>query len=503
MPPTATIKIAADQPGPVISKHIFGHFAEHLGRCIYDGLWVGPESDVPNVRGWRSDLVHALRTIKIPNLRWPGGCYADDYHWRDGIGPRKNRPRRINAHWGGVIDDNSVGTHEFLDLCEQLSCEPYLAGNVGSGSPGELREWVEYVNAVEGSLADERTKNGRSAPWNVRLWGVGNENWGCGGHMRPEYYADQFWRYATYVRSYPNAPAVRIACGPNEDDYNWTEVLMREASVERFGFNALEGLSFHNYTVPGGWKNRQPASPVTTEGWNEVMALGWRMDELVQKHCEIMDNYDPAKHVALVVDEWGSWYKVEEGTNPRFLFQQQTMRDAVLAALTLNVFVDHCDRIRFANLAQVVNVLHSVALTEPDGGRLVLTPTWHVFDLYSVHQEANRLSTEVETVYNTYGERPFPQVSSSASLDKEGRVNILVTNTHPLDAVETSIAIAGREIMQVNARAITTPNLSSCNTFEQPNTIVAEKYPGVSVGGGRLEFTLPSASVMSLVVDVT
>ena len=298
----AKLHIAANQPGPVISRHLFGHFAEHLGRCIYDGLWVGEDAKVPNVRGWRSDLVAALREIKIPNLRWPGGCYADDYFWRDGIGPRSQRPRRVNAHWGSVIDDNAVGTHEFLDLCEQLGCAPYLALNLGSGSPREMREWVEYVNAPAGTLADERATNGRKEPWHVTLWGVGNENWGCGGHMRPEYYADEYRRYATYVQDYQNAKSLRMACGPNEDDYHWTEVMMRECAQPLYGFDPMNGLSLHYYTLPGGWANKAQATPFDHNGWNEVMALGWRMDELVRKHSAIMDRADPEKKVALLVD---------------------------------------------------------------------------------------------------------------------------------------------------------------------------------------------------------
>ncbi len=498
MIPNATIQINTVESGPTISRHIFGHFAEHLGRCIYDGLWVGPESTVPNVRGWRSDLVEALRAIKIPNLRWPGGCYADDYHWRDGIGPSQQRPRRINAHWGGVIDDNAVGTHEFLDLCEQLDCEPYLAGNVGSGTVRELREWVEYVNAPEGTLADERAANGRKEPWNVRLWGIGNENWGCGGHMRAEYYADEYWRYATYVQDYPNASTFRVACGPNEADYNWTEVMMRECTKPRFGFSAMDGLSLHNYTIPGGWENMHSATSVTTDSWNEVMALGWQMDELVRKHSAIMDQHDPDKKVAMIVDEWGAWYQAEEGTNPRFLYQQQTVRDAVLAALSLNVFIENCERVRFANLAQIVNVLQAIVLTEPEGGRLVLTPTWNVFALYAVHQDAQRLPLKIETAQLSHEAGAFPQVSATASRAVNGEINITLTNTDSAQPVEVTLSLVGATFDNVKARVVASPELAACNTFDQPRTITTSDLADVSLSGDQATLTMPAASVVSL-----
>lgn len=494
----AQLQLATDQPGPVISRHIFGHFAEHLGRCIYDGLWVGLDSPVPNVRGWRSDLVEALRAIKIPNLRWPGGCYADDYDWRDGIGPTEQRPRRINAHWGGVLDDNAVGTHEYLDLCEQLGCQPYIAANLGSGSPREMREWVEYVNAREGTLADERVANGRKEPWKVKLWGVGNENWGCGGHMRAEYYADEYRRYATYVQNHPDAPAMRMACGPNEDDYNWTEVMMRECFKPLFGFEAMDGLSLHYYTVPGGFGDQQPATIVDPDRWADVMALGWRMDELVCGHSEVMDRHDPEKKTALLVDEWGAWYQPQKGSNPRFLFQQQTMRDGVLAALNLNIFIDHCERVRFANLAQVVNVLQSVALTEPDSGRMVLTPTWDVFKFYSGHHEAKRLPVTVECAELTHGGRKYPQISATASLSETGEINVTLANTDPVNDVDLSFAIAGVSTKKLRAQVLTSPELSACNTFEQPRTITPKDWAGVQVKGDHVTATISAGSVASL-----
>lgn len=491
------LTLHAGTPGPVIDPHIFGHFAEHLGRCIYDGLWVGEKSPVPNTRGWRNDLVAALKQIRVPNLRWPGGCFADDYHWREGIGPREKRPRRINAHWGGVIESNAVGTHEFLDLCEQIGCEPYLAGNVGSGSPRELREWVEYCNAAAGTLADERAANGRAAPWKVRLWGVGNETWGCGGNMTAEYYAGEYRRFATYVRDFPNAPVYRVASGARNDDYHWTEVMMREAFKGPLGGPMLQGLSVHYYTIPGpeAWPPRHPATGFDLTGWKDVMALGWKMEELVRGHRAVMDRYDPTAKTALVVDEWGSWYAPEPGTNPGFLYQQQTVRDAVLAALNLNIFINHCERVRIANLAQTVNVLQAVALTEEGGGRLVLTPTWHVFALYAAHQGAKRLRVETTTKNLKYDGREYPAISATASLAADGAINLTLCNTDSENPVELELVLEGRPPTVPTAQVIAAEQLTRCNTFEQPRAVVAKPLDRVWAKGFAMHAILPPGAV--------
>ena len=492
------INVHVDEPGPVIDRHIFGHFAEHLGRCIYDGLWVGEHSPVPNVRGWRSDLVAALKQIRVPNLRWPGGCFADDYHWREGIGPREKRPRRINAHWGGVVDDNAVGTHEFLDLCELLGCEPYLAANVGSGSPREVREWVEYCNAAAGTLADERAANGRREPWKVRLWGIGNETWGCGGNMTAEQYAPEYRRFATYTRDFPAAPLYRIASGARNDDFHWTDVLMRETFKFPLGGPLLQGLSLHYYTVPGDWEHKHRASPFDDGGWKAVMALGWKMEAIVRGHRAVMDRYDPAAKTALVVDEWGSWYAPEPGTNPGFLYQQQTVRDGVLAALTLNIFINHCERVRVANLAQIVNVLQAVALTEEGGGRLVLTPTWDVLGLYAAHQGARRLSLHSDAAVSTHEGLEYPNVSATASLAADGSVNLTLCNTDPVAPVEIKLTLTGRPLGLQAAHVLATPVLTTCNTFDQPRAVTTRPLDGVRMEGDHVTFTLPPGSVAAL-----
>ncbi|MDB6167257.1 MAG: alpha-N-arabinofuranosidase [Verrucomicrobia bacterium] len=493
------LTLHANEAGPVIDRHIFGHFAEHLGRCIYDGLWVGETSAVPNVRGWRADLVAALKQIRVPNLRWPGGCFADDYHWRDGIGPRDKRPRRINAHWGGVLDDNAVGTHEFLDLCEQIGCEPYLAANVGSGSPRELREWVEYCNASAGTLADERAAHGRRLPWKVRLWGIGNEAWGCGGNMTAEYYAGEYRRFATYARDFPEAPLYRIASGAVNDDFRWTDVVMRDAYKGPFSGTAMmQGLSLHFYTVPGPWETKPTATPFDHAGWKLVMATGWKMDRIVRGHRAVMDRYDPAGQAALVVDEWGAWYATEPGTNPAFLYQQQTVRDAVLAALTLNVFINHCERVRIANLAQVVNVLQAVALTEENGGRMVLTPTWEVFALYAPHQGARRLALHSDAKFSTHEGLDYPEVSATASAAPDGSITLTLCNTDPAAPAEIALALTGRRLVLADARVLAAPALTACNTFDQPRAVATKPMSGVRVAGDTASFSLPPGAVAAL-----
>lgn len=340
----------ADQGKHVISKHIYGHFAEHLGHCIYGGFWVGEDSPIPNTRGIRNDVVKALKDISIPNLRWPGGCFADEYHWMDGIGPRSERPKMINTHWGGVVEDNSFGTHEFLDLCEQLECEPYICGNVGSGSVEEMSKWVEYITFDgESPMANLRRKNGRDKAWNVKFWGVGNENWGCGGNMKPDFYADLYLRYATYCRNYGDNRLYKIAGGPNVADYEWTETLMK-----KIGYR-MNGLSLHYYTVPKTWGDKGSATEFDKQEYLTTIQKALFMEELVNKHSTIMDKYDPMKRVALIPDEWGTWYNVEPGTNPGFLYQQNTLRDAIVTAVTLNVFNNHCDRVKMANIAQAID----------------------------------------------------------------------------------------------------------------------------------------------------
>lgn len=477
-----------------ISKNIYGHFSEHLGRCIYNGLFVGEDSAIPNVNGMRTDLVEALRNIKVPVLRWPGGCFADEYHWKDGIGPKETRKRMINTHWGGVVEDNSFGTHEFMEFCRQVGCEPYINGNVGSGTVQEMSEWMEYMTFDGVSpMAELRAKNGHPAAWKVKYFGVGNENWGCGGNMRPEFYADQYRRYQTYVRNYGDNKVFRIACGPNADDYEWTDTVMKNAA--RF----MDGLSLHYYTVPGkNWEHKTSATEFDQEIFYRTLFRARRMEELVTRHSEIMDRYDPEKRIALVVDEWGTWYDVEPGTNPGFLYQQNTMRDALVAALTLNILNAHSDRVRMANIAQMVNVLQAVILTE--GDKMLLTPTYHVFDLYKNHQDATLLDCHVDTA--TVGvceEEKVPQLSVSASEDAEGIVHLTAANLSAEEACSVECLLTGCNPEKVTAR-ILTGKMDAYNTFDAPETVGIRGFDEITVADGKLSFTLPACSVIEVTI---
>ncbi len=375
---------------------------------------------------------------KLPVLRWPGGCFADEYHWKDGVGPRSARVPMVNTHWGGVPETNQFGTHEYLDLCEQIGCEPYINGNVGSGTVQEMQEWIEYItHGGDSPMSQMRRANGHEEPWKLKYFGVGNENWGCGGNMRPEYYADLYRRYATYVRNFNGNQVFKIACGPNEGDYQWTETLMREAG------KYMHGLTLHYYTIPtGDWGVKGAATGFDESLWFSTLQKALRMEELVSKHSAIMDKHDPQKKVSLIVDEWGGWYDPEPGTETGFLYQQNTLRDALLAGLTLNIFNSHADRVRMANLAQTVNVLQALILT--DGPRMVLTPTFHVFDLYKAHQGATSLPIMIDGggVY-AYGAASIPQVSASASRDARGMISLTLCNTHPSDAAEVRCHRAG------------------------------------------------------------
>jgi alpha-N-arabinofuranosidase len=483
--------IRAQSAGPTISRHIYGHFAEHLGHCIYDGFWVGPESAVPNVRGIRTDVVEALRNLHIPVLRWPGGCFADEYHWQDGVGPLESRRGMVNTHWGGVTEDNRFGTHEFMDLCEQLGCEPYICGNVGSGTVQEMQQWVEYLTVQGRSpMADARRANGRAEPWRVPFWGVGNESWGCGGNMRPEYYADQYRRYATYCRNFGQNRLYKIACGANASDYNWTEVLMRDAGRH------LDGLSLHYYTVPGSWDAKGSATHFDEADWFVTLKKALFMDELITRHAEIMDRYDPQRRVGMIVDEWGAWYDVEPGTPPGFLYQQNSLRDALVAGVTLNIFNQHCSRVAMANIAQTVNVLQAPILT--DGGSLVLTPTYHVFEMYRVHQGAAMLPADLESETYQQGGESIPALSLSASRDAKGRVHLTICNLEPERTMPLACEFSGLALSHATGRLLTAPRIHDHNTTEHPAQVQPVVFEGAQFSGSTLRLELPPKSVTAI-----
>ncbi len=483
--------VNADLGKTKISRHIYGHFAEHLGRCIYEGIWVGEDSEIPNVRGIRKDVLGALKRLKMPNLRWPGGCFADTYHWKDGIGPRGKRPSIVNIHWGGVTENNHFGIHEFMDLCEMLGCEPYICGNVGSGTVQEMAEWLEYLTMPGKSpMADLRRSNGREEAWPVTYWGVGNENWGCGGNMRPQYYADEFRRYATYCRNFSGNKLYKVACGFQDE---WNEILMREAH------QFMDGLSVHYYTTPGPWSKKGSATEFTVEEWFSTMKSAFGIEDFIRRTEVIMDRHDPQRRVGMIMDEWGAWYDVEPGTNPGFLYQQNTLRDAVVAGLTLNILNSHAERVHMANIAQTVNVLQAMVLTE--GSKMLRTPTYHVFDMFKAHQDATLLPSHIEcSEYEMSGQK-LPQLSVSASRSEDGSINISLCNlSHDADAV-IACEIRGAAMSSASGRILTSDSMGTHNTFERPDRLVPHKFDGFKRSRKGLEIKLPAKSVVMIAIN--
>ena len=490
-----------------IDRNIYGHFAEHLGRCIYEGIWVGEDSEIPNVRGIRSDVVKALRDINIPAIRWPGGCFADEYHWKDGIGPKENRAEMVNTHWGGVVENNHFGTHEFFDFCEQIDAEPYICGNLGSGTVQEMSEWVEYMTFEGRSpMSDLRRKNGRDKPWSLKYFGVGNENWNCGGRMTAEYYADEYMRYNLYCRNYGKNVLYRIACGPRGNNYHWTEVMMKKCAL------FMDGLALHYYSrledtqmqfeMEDGNIHymRNPIQPdfsateFDKKEWDMTMKASMFMEELVAKHSAIMDKYDPEKKVALIVDEWGTWFSVEPGTHPGFLYQQNTLRDAMVAGLHLNIFNNSADRVRMANIAQTINVLQALILTE--GPRMVLTPTYHIFHMYKVHQDAMLLDfTMLSADYKAEG-KSLKKISASVSRTADGKINITLCNIDPDKGAKVDVILdITLDGVPISGTVLTSDTINAHNTFDKPETLKPAAFTGFSANGDRLSIELPSKSV--------
>ncbi|WP_226037735.1 alpha-N-arabinofuranosidase [Aquibacillus saliphilus] len=509
---TSMINIDKNNCGQTISKHIYGHFAEHLGRCIYEGIWVGEDSPIPNTRGIRNDVVAALKKINIPNLRWPGGCFADEYHWKDGIGPREDRPTIVNTNWGKVTENNHFGTHEFMDLCEQLDTEPYICGNVGSGTVQEMQEWVEYLTFDgESPMAKLRKKNGRDKPWKLKYFGIGNENWGCGGKMRVEYYADKYRNYQTYVKNLSGNEIYKIGCGPQEADYHWTEVMMREGmgsnepvpdeiieNIWDYHRPEMNGLSLHYYTRNRA--NYTLATEFDEELWFDYIKRTMKIEEIIVNHSAIMDKYDPDKEVGIIIDEWGTWFKVEPGTNPGFLYQQNTLRDAIIAGINLNIFNNHSDRVHMANIAQVVNVLQSMILTEAE--KMIVTPSYHVFEMYKVHQDQTLLPINIGSPFYSYGEERLPMLNGSASKDESGKINVSICNIDPNKDEEVQLDIEGvKSSSTVTGRVLTSDKMNAHNTFEQPENIKPTEFKNFKVEENKIRFTIPAKSVLVLEIN--
>ena len=505
----ARVTVAADKPGPRIDPNIYGHFVEHLGRGVYEGIWVGEDSPIPNVRGIRSDVVAALRKIRVPLVRWPGGCFAELYHWRDGIGPRDKRPRTVNSAWGDEPETNAFGTHEFMDFLEQIGAKAFLSVNVTTGTPGEAREWLQYMTEpAESALGAQRAANGHPEPFEVPFFGIGNETWGCGGNMTASYYADVYRAYVSALA----APGRRlIASDANSDDYEWNETLLEKAlfrHTRSFMESAelayisrwpqIDMVSIHFYTFAGNdWGKKSPTLGFNATEWADSMLRTSRTDEMLHKHSAILDKYDPKKRIGISFSEWGAWWARDEKA-PSNLFQQNTLRDAVIAGMTLNIFHNHAERVKMANIAQMINVLQSMILTR--GKDMVLTPTYHVFDLYQVHQGATLLPAEVATDDYASGAVTLPALNVSASRDEKRVIHVSIVNIDPEREAAVSLALNGTKARRASARVLTATEMDAHNDFDAPERLVPRELKGVAVRGGSVNLTVPAKSVTVLEV---
>ncbi len=480
-------------PGPVINKNIYGQFAEHLGRCVYDGIWVGPGSEIPNVNGYRKDVLEALQDLKVPVLRWPGGCFADTYHWKDGVGAVQKRPSLQNAFWGNTIEDNSFGTHEFLDLCEMLGADAYISANIGSGTVREMVEWIEYMTSdLNIPMANWRRQNGREKPWDVKFLGVGNESWGCGGDMTPEFYADLLRQYGVFAKQYGGGKFQRVGCGSNGDDVNWTEVLMKKAGKN------MDALSLHQYTIAtGDWGAKSAATGFDESLYFKGIKQAMKMDDVLQSHIAIMDKYDSANKLGLMVDEWGIWTESEPGTNSGHLYQQNSMRDALIASLTFDIFHRYANRVQMANIAQVVNVLQAMILTQ--GDEMILTPTYHVFKMYNVHQDANYIPVSVVAENYKMDETSIPNITGTASKAKDGKVHISLSNLNPNKEVTIQVNLEGGNLKKVNyGTMLTAPAFNSVNTFDKKEVVKPVSFSNFKLSKNTLTVKLPAHAVAVL-----
>jgi alpha-N-arabinofuranosidase len=503
---SAAAVIDLDVVGPKINKHLYGHFAEHLGRCIYGGFWVGEDSDLPNVGGIRTDVVEALRALDIPNLRWPGGCFADEYHWMDGIGPRDQRPRMVNTHWGNVEENNHFGTHEFMQLCELLGADPYINGNVGSGTVREMSEWVEYLTRDGASpMVSLRKANGRDKPWRVPFFGIGNEAWGCGGQMRAEAYADEARRYATYLRDHGDNTLYRIAAGASDGDLAWTEALLKAVSEMSCGRvrprKIFQGVSFHYYSHSGEGIRRTSATEFDEDAFYRTMIKANGIEPVLRGHSALMDVYDPEHSLGLICDEWGTWWDVEPGTNPGFLYQQNTLRDALVAGLHFDIFHRHAERLVMANIAQTVNVLQAMILTDQDSGALVLTPTYHVFEMNKGHQDAQRLPAHlISTPEPVRLDDDQLQTVSLTASTTGGQALLSLTNLSATDDLTLTVDLRGRGVSAAEARLLSADRPQAHNA--PGSAAVAPVAYDVALADGKLTVELPKHSFATVTLEL-
>jgi len=499
----AHLSVDASKAGAKIDRNLFGQFAENLGHGLYGGIWVGKDSPIPNTRGIRNDVVTALRELKVPNVRWPGGCFADEYHWRNGVGPAEKRPATLNAAWGNVVDINAFGTDEFMDFIHQIGSEAYVSVNVGSGTPQEAAEWMEYMTAAAPTaLAKERAANGHPEPYKVGFMGIGNESWSCGGDMTPDYYLSQLKIYSRFVHN--DNPAQRdsnqmlkIAVGPGFPETEWTEAMMKAWQHHDWSWN-FDGLSLHWYTVPTGWPPSMPSTGFGVEDYTRTLKSTLFMDDFLRKQEAVMDQYDPQKKVALVVDEWGAWLAPLPGTNKDFLVQQNSLRDAILASLNLNIFARHADRVRMANIAQMINVLQSMILTDDE--KMVLTPTYYTFKMYVPFQDATFVPVDFDPGSLHRDGITLPRVDAVAAKDASGKLWLEITNLDPEKPVEIDADVTGMTVKSATGETLTASGVDSVNTFAAPNTVVPKPITA-NVAGGRLTLTVEPKSVTVLSLE--
>jgi alpha-N-arabinofuranosidase len=489
---TATLAIHADRPGAIIDRHIYGQFAEHLGHGIYGGVWVGEHSVIPNQRGFRSDVLAALKELHVPVVRWPGGCFADEYHWRDGIGPRDRRPVTVNSNWGGVPENNEFGTHEFMDFVELIGADAYINANLGTGSPREMAEWLQYLTSDQAtSITAERARNGHPEPWKVAYFAVGNEAWGCGGNMSAAYYVDLFRRYGSFLKTPPGARPIIIASGGHDEDASWSETLAAQIH------EGMDAVSFHYYTLPGEtWKRKGAAIGFGEDEWISTFAHTLRMEDFVSRNATALSAHDPQNKLSLAVDEWGTWYDPEAGRDPAFLYQQNTLRDALVAAVNLNIFHHHADRVHLASIAQMVNVLQAMILTED--AKMVLTPTYHVFSLFRPFQDATYLPTDVTAPDYSFGALTVPSLSVSAARSPGGALIVALVNLDPHRALNVDGSIAGFTAKSVSGKVLSAATMDAHNTFDAPGLVEPKPYGGAHLSRGGVSLVLPAKSVVVL-----
>jgi alpha-N-arabinofuranosidase len=494
---TAHLSIDASKAGTKIDRNLFGQFAENLGHGLYEGIWVGPDSTIPNTRGIRNDVVTALRALKVPNVRWPGGCFGDEYHWRKGVGPAAQRPATLNSSWGGVVDTNSFGTDEFMDFVQQIGSQAYVSINVGSGSPQEAVEWLEYMTAAKPTaLAKERAAYGHPDPYRVPFLGIGNESWGCGGNMSADYYLSQLKIYSHFVRNdnpSQEGPSqmLKIAVGPGTPETEWTETIMKAWQHHDWSWN-IDGLSLHWYTVANGWPPSTPSTGFGVADYGKTLKSTLFMNEFLRKQEEVMDKYDPQKKVALVVDEWGAWHAALKGSNPSFLVQQNSLRDAILASLNLNIFARHADRVRMANIAQMINVLQAMILTDKE--KIVLTPTYYVYRMYVPFQDATFVPVAFEAGTYTQGSINLPKVDAIAAKDASGKLWLEITNLDPEKPADLDAEITGMTVRSAKGETLAASAVDSVNTFSAPNAVVPQPV-SANLKAGRLTLTVAPKSV--------